>query len=344
MKAESALHTRAGIPGLVWAYRFSPDGTAELQHFPVDGHVLEARQANGGWLWLHFSLIDARACEFIAKMRLPPRARAALLDRNEHANLHLEGDTAFGALVDWHHEGRREAAAAVQESSGLGHLRFVLTDGLIVSGRRHPLRSVDSVRMRIDDGEKVESAGRMLETIIEEFAASVARAHDGMSETLDGIEERTLSESPSDERRALGLLRRRSVRLHRPLKALQRTLQQFEERHRHRSSHALLAAAARLSQRLDHLDADVVALERRARLLHDEVAAKLTEQTNRHLYVLSVLTSLFLPPTLLVGVFGMNTGGLPLTQNPAGTLVALSLCVGASLVVWMLLRRKGITR
>jgi zinc transporter len=337
----------AGIPGLVWAYRFASDGTAELLRFPVDGHLLDARQADGAWLWLHFSLIDARACEFIGKMDIPARAKAALLDRDEHANLHLEGDTAFGAVVDWHHEGGGAAfpaAPAAHESSGLGHLRFVLADGLIVSGRRHPLRSVDSVRLRIDSGTRIDSAGRMLETIIEEFAASVSRVHDDLAETLDGIEERTLSESPSDERRALGLLRRRAVRLHRPLKALQRTLRQFEERHRHRSSHALLAAAARLSQRLDHLDADVVALERRARLLHDEVAAKLTEQTNRHLYVLSVLTSLFLPPTLLVGVFGMNTGGMPLTQNPAGTVVALAMCICASAAVWILLRRKGITR
>jgi Mg2+ and Co2+ transporter CorA len=79
-------------------------------------------------------------------------------------------------------------------------------------------------------------------------------------------------------------------------------------------------------------------------LLHDEVATKLAEQTNRQLYVLSILTALFLPPTLVFGIFGMNTGGLPLTQNPTGTVIALVLGALASLVVWLMLRRVDIRR
>ena len=45
-----------------------------------------------------------------------------------------------------------------------------------------------------------------------------------------------------------------------------------------------------------------------------EGAVKLADQTNRHLCVLSIMTALFLPPALIVGALGMNTGGLPLTQ------------------------------
>ena len=34
-------------------------------------------------------------------------------------------------------------------------------------------------------------------------------------------------------------------------------------------------------------------------------------KTNRHLYILSIMTAFLLPPTLVTGFFGMNTGGLP---------------------------------
>ena len=129
------------------------------------------------------------------------------------------------------------------------------------------------------------------------------------------------------------------MRLHRPLHGLKRVIDHFEQRHRQHSSHCLLAAAARLSQRIDHLDAEIIAIERRARLLHDEVATKLTEQTNRQLYVLSIMTALFLPPMLVFGYFGMNTGGLPLTQDPLGTAIALGMGVLASVGVWLVLRR-----
>ena len=116
---------------------------------------------------------------------------------------------------------------------------------------------------------------------------------------------------------------------------------QFEQRHAQRS-HAMVAVAARLLQRFDELDNDIVVIQDRAKLLHDEVSAKLTDQTNRQLYFLSILTALFLPPTLVVGVFGMNTKGLPLTEDPSGFTIAMAICVASSAIVYGVLRRMGI--
>ena len=45
---------------------------------------------------------------------------------------------------------------------------------------------------------------------------------------------------------------------------------------------------------------------------------RLAEQTNRQLRILSVLTALFLPPTLITGLFGMNVTGLPFGAEGGG--------------------------
>ena len=74
------------------------------------------------------------------------------------------------------------------------------------------------------------------------------------------------------------------------------------------------------------------------------MAAKLAEQTNRHLFVLSVVTALLLPPTLVVGVFGMNMDNLPLISSPHGFGIAMGLCISSSVIVYMLLRRIGVGR
>ena len=42
---------------------------------------------------------------------------------------------------------------------------------------------------------------------------------------------------------------------------------------------------------------------------------KSSEQTNRSLHVLAIVTTVFLPATLVTGVFGMNVAGLPLTED-----------------------------
>ena len=75
--------------------------------------------------------------------------------------------------------------------------------------------------------------------------------------------------------------------------------------------------AGKLAQRLDDLDHAVIEMRERSRLLQEELHLKIEEQGNHSLRVLSVLTAVLMPPTLVTGIFGMNTKGLPFrTSTP----------------------------
>jgi len=81
--------------------------------------------------------------------------------------------------------------------------------------------------------------------------------------------------------------------------------------------------------------------------LHDFYRAKVDERMNRNMYWLTILSAIFLPLTLVTGFFGMNTGGLPYTEDPAGTakVVWISLILeGLFLVAFLLLNRPKIRR
>ncbi|HGZ69857.1 MAG TPA: hypothetical protein ENK74_00475 [Nitratifractor sp.] len=54
--------------------------------------------------------------------------------------------------------------------------------------------------------------------------------------------------------------------------------------------------------------------------LYDFYCAKVDEKMNRNVYYLTLLSGIFLPLTLATGFFGMNTSGLPYTNDPSGTL------------------------
>ena len=51
--------------GIVWAYRFRPDGAAE----PIAQAKIEGALADhgGGWIWLHLALADTRCRTWIAQ-------------------------------------------------------------------------------------------------------------------------------------------------------------------------------------------------------------------------------------------------------------------------------------
>ncbi len=65
--------------------------------------------------------------------------------------------------------------------------------------------------------------------------------------------------------------------------------------------------------------------------------AKSNDKMNRMIYILTIISAIFLPLNLVVGFFGMNTSGLPFTGGSSGTYYAVSfmalLAVVTSVVV-----------
>lgn len=59
--------------------------------------------------------------------------------------------------------------------------------------------------------------------------------------------------------------------------------------------------------------------------------ARTNEKMNKMIYLLTIISAIFLPLNLVVGFFGMNTSGLPFSQGSSGTLSAIVLM--SSLVV-----------
>lgn len=58
-----------------------------------------------------------------------------------------------------------------------------------------------------------------------------------------------------------------------------------------------------------------------------------SDRLNRSIYILTVISVIFLPLNLVVGFFGMNTGGLPFAEHPSGTFYAfVTMIVFAALL------------
>jgi zinc transporter len=319
------------IPGLVWAFRFHADGAAEALDVaqPIE-------RGHDGWLWLHFNLADGRACRWLAAAPdLPDAARAVLLCPDHHQQLHATDTCVYGVFADL-------VRHLDRPSEETGHLSFVMTERQLISGRHHALHAVEAARQALQTGRKLPNVASLLELIVENAADAYDQIADEFAVELDGIEERILVSATRNDRQTLGRLRRITVRLHRQLAGLRTLFHRLERNDFAGCSPALRLATGKLAQRLDGLDHEIVAMRERTRLLQEEIGARLSEETNRHLNVLSILTTLFLPATLVTGVFGMNTKGLPFTENEAAFLWAMAFAVGSSVLAYWVMRRLGI--
>jgi zinc transporter len=326
----SAEAPAESLPGLVSAFRFTDGRVEELA---VDKPIAEQP---GSWLWLHFNLADARACRFLkAGISLPPVARDLLISADEHQQLNVTGGCLYGVFAD-----------LVCDLDGLtdeiGFLHFALTDGMLITGRRRSLSAVNATRKAVRAGNTLFTPAALLQTLIEEVVDSIHRYADAAAAKLDRIEERILADDVDEGRQVLGRIRRATVRLHRQLVILRALVQRLELDLAGKLT--LDLATTRLAQRLEWLDAEIVALRDRAHLLQEEVTMKTAEQTNRNLHVLAVVTTVFMPASLIAGILGMNVGGLPLVQDTDGFFWSIVILAAASVVVLWLLKRSGILK
>jgi zinc transporter len=300
----------------------------------VDAPIAE----RGGWLWLHFNLTDTRACQYLnAIPHLPAAARTLLVSADEHQQLHGDDTCLCGILADL-------VCGLDGAAEEIGFLHFAVTETLFVTSRRRHLSAVEATRHALRRGLKVETPLALLEMIIGQMIEAVDQFADKLADHLDHAEEKILAEDICVDRQAITRARRMTVRLHRQLGMLRAIIHRFEHDTGQSSSSVLRLQTEKMAQRLNWLDTEIVELRDRSRLLLEEITLKAAEQTNRNLHVLSTVTTIFLPASLVAGIFGMNVAGLPLVQDKSGFLWAMVILVAASVLVYWSLKRWGILR
>jgi zinc transporter len=310
--------------GLFFTYRFDAAGFATKD------------EAATTWVWRSYHLGDMRARhELATEPALPIPVREAFLSSANDCHIDLEERWLYGDLPDLRHDYSTEAR-------GLGHFRFAFDETMLIGARKQPLRSVDNVRRMIDNRTRpFRSPAELIETVMSQSLVGMSVEIGEVGDSLDGIEDRIVCDAWHNERQALVDSRRKLVVIHRQMATLTSLFKHLDQAHRHDLTPALADTVARLSHQAQGLHHDSEQLQARARLLQDELMAKLTAQSNRLLYILSVMTSVLLPATIISGLFGMNVGGLPFIGDSAGfwIVVALSVVVAGSTLYFV--RRLG---
>ena len=82
-------------------------------------------------------------------------------------------------------------------------------------------------------------------------------------------------------------------------------------------------------------------LQERIKLLQEEIATRLTEQTNRSVFVLTAVTVFALPINMIAGLLGMNVGGIPLAQHSHGFWIVVAIVLAfTGVAAWVAFRKR----
>ncbi|MET0542238.1 MAG: transporter [Variovorax sp.] len=307
--------------GLISGYLF--DAAAAEPARPVDSAEaaawLGAATPTGAYLWLHFNLSHTQAERWLVRhARLADTFYETLRDGLHSTRIERADDALIAVINDLHFE-------FGFEPSDISTLWISVGPRLVVTARTKPLRSVDALRLAVKAGDAPRSPTELLEHLLRTQADVLVAIVRDATLRIDGIEDELLAGRLDHKRARLGALRRLLVRLQRLLApepaALFRLLQRPPAWMASADADQLRASTEEFSLVLR----DMQALQERIKLLQEEIAANVNEETNRSLFVLTVVTVLALPINILAGLFGMNVGGIPLAEHKHGFWIVVAI-------------------
>jgi zinc transporter len=323
--------------GPIWGYHFAPNQPARsitseeaVKFLTAPGPALPNE-----FLWLHFSLSNVASEPWLRRyLTLPDTFYESLNSGIDATHLEQDGDALVARIHDVLYDFTFDAPVATTT--------LCIMPRLVVSAHVRPWRSIDQLRAAAQTGQVFRSPIEILARLFRDQASVLVDIVRNSKRQVGPMEQQLLAKRISVSRSELGSLRRMLVRLQRLLAPEPAAFFRLLNRPPDWITEDELQNLQQSAEKFSTAISDTAALVERVKQLQEELAALVSEQTNRTLFVLTMVTVLALPINLVAGLFGMNVGGIPLAQDRYGFfLVVCPLVVlTAFLAYWGLGRRR----
>lgn len=290
---------------------------------------------SGEFLWLHFNLAHVSSERWMrTHLQLPEDFFEGLREGSHSTRIEHQHGALLAVVNDVMFDFE-------QTPSEIATLWAYTHERIMVTARLKHLRSVDRLRSAVREGEVFSTPADLLVHLMRDQAELLVQIVRRTSIEVDRIEDRFLSARNFESRRDLGAIRRVLVRLQRLLAPEPSSIFRLLVRPPAWLATEDVQGLRDSTEEFSLVLGDMAGLAERIKLLQEEIAARLTEQTNRTLFTLTIVTVLALPINIIAGLFGMNVGGIPLAENRHGFWVMVLLVVSfTTLAGWWGFRRR----
>lgn len=326
---------KSGVDALIHGFRVDAQGRAveldweELQHLQIE--------KPGQWCWIHLNRRSPATEHWLRTVaEVDSLVLAALLQDDTRPRII---NHEHGYLLNLRGVNLNPGA----DPEDMISLRLWATGRFVISTRATRILAAEDVRDMLRGGSAVHSSGALIAAITRQLVTRMSSVIADLDDEVDELEEQLLQTSASSSRSSISAFRRMVLTLRRYMAPQREALATFlresedflvgEDRHSLRDTQDVLV---RLLEDLDMI-------RERALLLQEQLVEERAEAMNDRLFVLSVISAVFLPLGFFTGLFGVNVGGMPGVDSPiAFTLLCLGMLGFAVLVVWLFRRLKWI--
>lgn len=324
------MSTPAPASGLLHA--FVLDGTSSTE---LDWAAIDRWTPEGGVLWLTLDYSRPDVQDWLEhRSGIDPIVRDALLDIDPRPRAVPHGDDLLLIV-----RGINQNLGA--EPEDMVSVRAFIQPRRIVTLRHRMSRSLESLAVEVGKGKGPHSVAELTAELVERMVEHAVGRVDTLGDAIAADEDEVLTETRGELRGKLADHRRRAIALRRFLapqremlaKLASLTMAWADDTFRER----IAETADRMTRTVEELDA----ARDRAAVTQEELASRLQEMTNHRLYVLSIITAVFLPLGFVCALLGVNVGGVPLQKDDWAFWALCGLFVVGVAIQWWIFRRRG---
>ncbi len=195
-------------------------------------------------------------------------------------------------------------------------IRILSTKNLLITCQKKSLNSIIDLKNELEQGNAPKTTSDFIIRLNERLIVNMSNVMEDIEDKAIEIEEQVMeNDNNPDYKQDLHNLRRQIIQLKRFLIPQRDALNKLQLE---KTSWITAKQQSRLKTVGDHLMRYLEMLEASrelATVIQETLNHKQNEQINSRMYLLSIITALFLPLSFFTGLFGVNLAGIPHAEN-----------------------------
>lgn len=195
-------------------------------------------------------------------------------------------------------------------------LRIWIERGRIITIWRRNVAALNDLKKEVlsDDGPITE--GEFVSKLAKVLSIRMGDAINNISDQIDEMEDVVFDDKEHLSKTVLSEIRRQIIKLRRHIAPQKDVVAKIQEENFSYFDKNDLASLRETKDRLTRFLEELDASKERSAVVRDEIENQLNKQMNQTMYLLSIVTVIFLPLGLITGLLGINVAGIPYSQNP----------------------------
>lgn len=303
--------------GLIQAFLFDGKGGGR----DVGWEEVNSWTADQGKIWIHLLYTSAAAITWLEEQSgIESLVVEALISEETRPRSTVIGK---GLILNLRGVNRNPG----EDYEDMVSLRMWAEENRIITTRKRSLLSDTDLKYQFSRGCGPTSIGQFIISVNEQLTSYIEEAVEGIEDSISLLEEQVISPQDGSLRSQISAIRRESILLRRYLAPQREAISRL-----HIDSTAWFTETDRrhlyeIANSLVHIVENLDALRDRATVAQEELVNSLSAQLNSRMYVLSIITAVFLPLTFFTGLLGINVGGIPGATYKWAFLIVILLLI-----------------